>query len=344
MLAADRDGYLHLSGNMHARPLVYFRSARPWDVDSFEAVDRMTGREEQRVTYPKFFAGAKGELIFTYRDGGSGNGNQIFDIYDAGARSWRRMLDTPLLDGEGEMNAYPLGPVQGPDGWFHLLWVWRDTPDASTNHDLSYARSRDLVKWKTAAGAALALPVRIGRRDAVIDPVPAQGGLLNGGEHLGFDGKGRPVVAYHKHDAEGFTQCYVTRFESGKWKARQVSDWRYRWEFGGGGSIGREIVLQAPRVEHGGGLRVQFEHSRYGRGAWLIDEGTLVRKANAEYMRAWPESLEMAESEFPGMEVRMADKGGYLLRWETLGPNRDRPREGALPAPSMLRLYELHSR
>ncbi len=32
----------------------------------------------------------------------------------------------------------------------------------------------------------------------------------------------------------------------------------------------------------------------------------------------------------------------YMLWWETLGPNRDRPREGAPPPPSMLRLYTIH--
>ena len=31
----------------------------------------------------------------------------------------------------------------------------------------------------------------------------------------------------------------------------------------------------------------------------------------------------------------------YLLQWETLGPNRDRPRKPPLPEPSMLRLYKL---
>ena len=30
----------------------------------------------------------------------------------------------------------------------------------------------------------------------------------------------------------------------------------------------------------------------------------------------------------------------YFLRWETLGVNRDRPRQ-VVPKPSMLRLYEL---
>jgi hypothetical protein len=31
----------------------------------------------------------------------------------------------------------------------------------------------------------------------------------------------------------------------------------------------------------------------------------------------------------------------YLLRWETLGSNRDRPRQGPLPEPSPLRVYEI---
>ena len=31
----------------------------------------------------------------------------------------------------------------------------------------------------------------------------------------------------------------------------------------------------------------------------------------------------------------------YVLRWETLGPNRDQPREEPWPAPSMLRVYKM---
>jgi hypothetical protein len=49
------------------------------------------------------------------------------------------------------------------------------------------------------------------------------------------------------------------------------------------------------------------------------------------------------------MGVRQAhDRGqsdrpgvSYRLRWETLPQNRDRPRTGELPEPSMLRVYEL---
>ena len=53
-----------------------------------------------------------------------------------------------------------------------------------------------------------------------------------------------------------------------------------------------------------------------------------------------------------GIIIRMwgGDSGGtdeagvrYMLRWETLGPNRDRPREGAVPDPNMLRLYKFRT-
>jgi alpha-L-rhamnosidase len=62
------------------------------------------------------------------------------------------LFDGPLLDGEGERSAYSSGPQRGPDGRFHLLWMWRETPDAMTNHTLSYARSRDLIHWETSSG------------------------------------------------------------------------------------------------------------------------------------------------------------------------------------------------
>ena len=147
-MAIDSTGFLHVSGNMHNVPLIYYRSTRALDANSLARVTSMVGSNEQSVTYPEFFQGPTGNLVFIYRDGGSGNGNHIFNTYDTGTRAWRRLLGTPLTDGQGQRNAYPLGPVLGPDGFYHLVWVWRDTPDAATNHDLSYARSRDLVTWR----------------------------------------------------------------------------------------------------------------------------------------------------------------------------------------------------
>jgi len=158
-MAIDAADQLHLSGNMHVHPLVYFRTRRPLDIVSFEVIPSMIGDREKRCTYPKFLRGPANELIFTYRDGSSGNGDQIFNVHDDRARTWKRLLDKPLTSGEGLMNAYFVGPVRGPDGFFHLCWVWRDTGDCASNHDLSYARSRDLVHWEKSNGQPLKLPV-----------------------------------------------------------------------------------------------------------------------------------------------------------------------------------------
>ncbi len=346
VMAADDEGYIHLSGNMHVKPLVYFRTTKPWDIDTFEGVHKMTGAEETRCTYPRFLRGPRGEFLFTYRDGKSGNGNQIYNVYDVKTKTWRRLLDRPLTDGQGRMNAYLQGPARGPDGFFHLIWVWRDSPDCATNHDLSYARSRDLVHWETSTGKALALPVRV-ETGEVVDPVPVKGGMLNGGAHLGWDSSKRPVITYHKFDERGRTQAYNARLENGRWRIYRTSDWDYRWEFQGGGSIGREIALGAVRPGAKGELLLDYTHVKYGKGTWRLDERTLKPLGTVPVKRLWPEQLERPESSFPGMQVRLGPyqhgRGGitYLLRWETLGPNRDRPREGPLPGPGMLRLYEL---
>ncbi len=110
-MAIDDDDQIHLSGNMHCVPLVYFRTTEPLDITSFERVSSMVGGNEKRCTYPKFFRGARNELIFTYRDGGSGNGNQIYNVYDHRKRTWKRLLDVALTDGRGKMNAYLRGPT-----------------------------------------------------------------------------------------------------------------------------------------------------------------------------------------------------------------------------------------
>ena len=347
-MAADAEGYIHLSGNMHCVPLIYFRTRRPHDIQSFERVVGMVGREEKRCTYPKFIEGAEGELIFTYRDGGSGNGNQIYNVYDLKGRSWGRLLGEPLTDGGGLMNAYIVGPVRGPDGAFHICWVWRDTPDCSTNHDVSYARSRDMVHWETAAGEAVRLPITIDTEGVIVDAVPVKGGMVNGNTKIGFDSKGRVVISFHKFDAEGKTQIYNARFEDGRWKIYRTSEWDYRWYFQGGGTIHFEISVSGVEVGEEGTLRQGYRHDKYGSGVWLLDEGTLGIIGSGERRRQWPKGLGRAESDVAGMQVNWAADAGrsgeagvrYVLRWETLGVNRDRARDAA-PEASMLRVYKL---
>ncbi|MDU0352589.1 BNR-4 repeat-containing protein [Paraglaciecola aquimarina] len=64
--------------------------------------------------------------------------------------------------------------------------------------------------------------------------------MINGNVKLGFDQQQRPIISYHKYDQHGDTQMYVARRENTGWNSVQISDWKgFRWEFGGGGSLGR---------------------------------------------------------------------------------------------------------
>jgi len=341
-MAIDSDGYIHIAGNMHVAPLVYFRSEKPYDVTSLKELNRMTGKLETRCTYPKFFKGAKGELVFNYRDGMSGKGNQIYNVYDPKTKTWRRLLDTPLTDGEGRMNAYCIGPMLGKDGWYHMTWVWRDTIMCETNHDLSYARSKDLVHWETAEGTPITLPIRLGTPGVIVDPVKIKEGMLNGNGKIGFDSQKRVVLAYHKFDKNGKTQLYNARLENGKWKIVQTSDWNYRWWSEGGGSINNDVKISAVSFKDGQLLQ-SFSHKTEGSKTLVLDEATL-KPTGTVPSKQWPSEIKTVRSKFPEMQVRTQNghgDGGYMLRWEVLPKHRDAPRPKPWPESVMLEVYKL---
>ncbi len=349
VMAVDRQGTLHLSGNMHCAPLVYFRSEEPLKAASLRPVAAMTGERERRMTYPLFLRDRDGRLVFRYRDGSSGNGDDLYNVYDETRRSWRRLLAQPLTSGRGLMNAYCSLPRQGPDGRFHMVWVWRDTPDCASNHDLSYARSDDLVHWADSRDRPLALPITVETGD-IIDPVPPGGGLINVNRELGFDNAGRPVASYHKYDSNGDLQVCAARPSSDGWQIVQVSDWKgYRWSFGGGGSIVVEVTVGAVRPLGNGRLALSYRYPR-GAGAWVLDETTLRPIPGAAAPREEPlvpPALARVESTFPRMRKQVRPDAGqgppgarFALAWETLGPNRDRPRPEPWPSPSMLRVVQ----
>ncbi len=368
-LIVDREGLLHLSGNMHARPLVYWRTTVPYNcptlaergihhIDTLEPINRMVGTQENRVTYERFRVLPDGRLIFHYRHGGSGRGQEIYNVYEPETRTWRRFLDQPLISGGGRSNAYMRGPTVGPDGWHHLIWMWRNTPAVETNHSLSHARSRDLLQWETITGEALPLPITPDDIGTIIDPVPVNGGLHNSNHHFCFDRQGRVVVTYYKHDQDGDTQAYAARFEDGQWVIRQVSDWEGHHVFRGHGAgpatFGTSLSLSPPRQHGDDRLALPYRHWKAGDGLLLIDEETLTTVGTAPPRPPrFPPELQHPTSNFTHedgsrMRVRWAeDRGGgsedgrYVLRWEGLGTNRDRPRPGEVPPPSTLMLYRL---
>ncbi|MFT4569086.1 MAG: hypothetical protein ACI9FN_004056 [Saprospiraceae bacterium] len=346
-LGIDKEGYIHLAGNMHVDPITYFRTSQPYDISTLTQEMKMVGSNEQRCTYPHFMLTKDKELIFHYRDGGSGNGNEIYNIYDYNSKSWSRMLDSPLTGGQGLMNAYQSQPTLRQDGWYHVYWVWRDTPDCSTNHDLSYMKSPDLQNWFDAFGNPIQLPVTLDKKTVIVDPIPIKGGIINLAAKLCFDKENNPFFAYHKYGPKGNIQFYVSRITDGEWVAKQVTNWDYRWEFSGNGSINTEVRIKAFNYRIDGNYEIDYWHIKHGDGTILLnkdfDNIGSVLKAEALAAKLKP------EGSFPGLLIKTTGDIGnsnetnlrYILKWETINANRDKPREKPWPKPSQLYLYKL---
>jgi hypothetical protein len=246
------------------------------------------------------------------------------------------------------MSAYYHGPQRGPDGRFHMVWMWRDTPDCRTNHSLSYARSQDLVTWENAAGKPIELPITPDHRELIVEPTPTRTGLINTCFGLGFDPKHRPIVHYHYYDANGHSQIFASRWEGKSWVRYQVSQWEHRWDFGGGGSIKVALGAQAVREHDKQHLAQSWWHRKHGAGIWKLDAETLQIVGSVEPPRFIPAELAAARTAFGEEPIHVhwrsapAGRPGetYWLRWETLSTNRDGARPAA-PEPGPLELYRV---
>lgn len=350
-MAVDRDNQLHVAADMHNVPLIYFRTKTAGDVTTLTKIDSMVDPStENSMTYPVFLYNGDGALIYNYRNGGSGNGSSYYNIYDESTQTWSRLFDQPLFNGQGLYNSYPSNPALGPDGNFHMVWVWRDTADAATNSHLCYARSKDMVSWVTVGGDPISLPIVYSTRGVIVDPVPNYGGLLNGAPKIGFDADNNVLISYYKLDRELNTQVYVAAPESksNAWKTTQVSQWTGRYLAQGIGAIPNVPTVSPVSTLPDGNLQMQYNYLDQS-GIWIMNPKTLIPFTEAAVPASMPSDITALRSTFPGMQVQVrGDLGAaastdekYVLRWEALPTNMDRPRNPPYPDPSPLQVYLL---
>lgn len=347
VIGLDEEGFIHIVGNLHVNPIVYFKSENPYDVRSLKRVDFMADKEtESRMTYPEFFNDADGKLYFKYRNGRSGSGNEIYNAFNTKNDAWKRLHDTPLVDGEGERNGYFWGPVLGPDGFFHLSWVWRETPVAASNHDISYAKSKDLVNWQKSDGTSLTLPMKLSNSEAAV-PLPQFSGILNGHTPIGFDHKARPLISYQAYGEKGDSQLFVARNDNGRWKSYQISNWKdSRQELNMTGALPTTLTVKQPaKLLENGDVQVfaDLDGTAY---AYTLEADSLDVKTKTtgsqipQALRAFDKSNEMplytkamkqlvTDDNFPTAGKR------FYLAWEALPPNRDKGRT-FIPEPTTL--------
>jgi rhamnogalacturonyl hydrolase YesR len=220
-LIVDGDGYLHVAWGHHATPLNYSRSVTPGSLELGKK-QRMTGRQENSVTYPSFYRLPDGDLLFLYRDGRSGQGNIVLDRYSTKKRSWKQ-VHANLVDGEGTRSAYWSAALDSK-GVLHLAWNWRESPDVATNHDLCYARSTDGGEtWTKSDGSALTVPITAATAEYATR-IPEQSSLMNP-PSIATDSDGAPyITTYWTPEGSQIPQFHLVRLADGAWSVSQITN------------------------------------------------------------------------------------------------------------------------
>ncbi|GAB3010835.1 BNR repeat-containing protein [Niabella terrae] len=242
-LAVDGDGYLHVSWDHHDSKLNYARSLRPLSLE-MGAPESMTGKNEQRVTYPEFYNLPDGGLLFLYRDGASGNGSLIINRYDKRVRTWSQIQQN-LIDGEGQRNAYWQAVVDRK-GRIHISWVWRESPDVASNHDLCYARSRDGGRtWEKSTGARYRLPITAANAEYACRI--SQGAELINQTSMTTTEAGLPLIAtYWRQQGDSVPQYHLV-FNAGRgWQSQTLGFRKTAFSLSGGGT--KRIPISRPQV------------------------------------------------------------------------------------------------
>jgi hypothetical protein len=241
-LAVDGNAVLHLSWNNHNTPLKYARGAQPGSLELKEAP--MVGKRELRATYPEFYNMPNGDLIFLYRDGASGSGNIVLNRYDVKSGSWERVQDN-VIDGENKRNAYPQTAIDAK-GTIHISWVWRESPDVASNHDIGYARSNDSGKtWERSNGEKYQIPINATTAE-YIARVPQNSGLINQ-TSMAADRDGNAYIATYWRDQNSTVPQYrLIYFNGSSWRVSQVSNRMTAFALSGGGT--KQIPMSRPQV------------------------------------------------------------------------------------------------
>lgn len=242
-IMVDGEGYLHMAWDHHNNPLHYVKSTRPGSLE-LTPPQPMTSKNEQKISYPEFYRTKDGSLLFFYRDGGSGNGNLVINRYTTKTQQWST-LQTALIDGEGQRNAYWQAFLD-EGGTLHLSWVWRETPDVASNHDLCYARSRDGGEtWEKSTGERYTLPITQATAEMAM-AIPQKSELINQ-TSMCADAQGHPYIATYWRDSGTTVPQYHLVYKNGShWQAQNLNLRTTAFSLSGAGT--KRIPIARPQI------------------------------------------------------------------------------------------------
>jgi hypothetical protein len=242
-IMVDGDGYLHMAWSHHNNPLNYAKGKSAGSLEMNDEIP-MTGKQENKITYPEFYRMPNGDLLFFYRDGESGNGSLVINRYDLKTKTWEQ-LHTNLIDGEGQRNAYWQACVD-TKGTIHLSWVWRETPDVASNHDLCYASSKDGgLTWQKSTGEIYKLPITASNAEYAFH-IPQKSELINQ-TSMFADDEGHPYIAtYWREENSTVPQYHLVYKTNNNWQKEVINFRKIPFSLSGGGT--RRIPISRPQI------------------------------------------------------------------------------------------------
>ncbi|MGF7037584.1 BNR repeat-containing protein [Mucilaginibacter lappiensis] len=242
-IMVDGAGYLHVAWGHHNQTLNYAKGVKPGSL-LLSAPQSMTGVNENRVSYPEFYRLPNGDLLFVYRDGSSGNGNLVMNRYDTRSQKWANVQQN-LIDGEGKRNAYWQMCID-IKGTIHISWVWRESPDVASNHDMCYARSNDGgLSWEKSTGEKCTLPITAASAEYACN-IPRHSELINQ-TSMFVDDKGNPFIATYWRDSSTAVPQYHIIYKTGSnWQSANPGFRNTAFSLGGEGT--KSIPISRPQI------------------------------------------------------------------------------------------------
>ncbi len=242
-ISVDGEGFLHVAWDHHGNKLRYCKSVAPLSLELTKEL-LMTGSFENKVTYPEFYNLSNGNLLFLYRDGSSGSGNLVMNLYSTKTKGWIQ-LHNNLLDGEQQRNAYWQATIDAK-GTIHLSWVWRESADVASNHDLCYARSNDGgITWEKSSGEIYRLPVTAATTEYAWK-IP-QGSELINQTAMAADADGNPFIAtYWRDSSDSVPQYRVVYKNKTGWQRLSTNFRTTPFSLSGQGS--KRIPISRPQI------------------------------------------------------------------------------------------------
>lgn len=295
-IGIDKAGYIHVSFDMHAQPLRYLRSEIPEDISSFEIIDKMTGVQEDLVSYPHFYHSPSGELWFLYRNSiKENNGDDIcLKKYDIGEKNW---IDEfcPLIDGIN--NDPPFTPYEYSLRWdssgnMHLFWNPRSISNTVMNFNVYYAKySSGTGNWEKANAEKIDVPMKL--NGDLADGVSPDQGLANQNSNA-IDSLDRPHVAYIKDVSKDVSEIFHAYFDGQRWKVRQATSLGLKKK-GRLWSLGRPQIIITPEDD----LYIFFTDSGNSRAKnFALPPSNLYFTKSSDFGESWtePQLLDIPKS------------------------------------------------